>query len=72
MQRISIIITILLLVGCSVKNQVTRVEQADSIIKYQKNSTERSRFSNLYPKNKSYSVTCKENCYQAQENAHYL
>jgi L-ascorbate metabolism protein UlaG (beta-lactamase superfamily) len=65
LQRISIIITILLLVGCSVKNQVTRVEQADSIIKYQKNSTERSRFSNLYPKNKSYSVTCKENCYQA-------
>lgn len=65
MRHISIIISFVLLVGCSVSNHVTHVEQTTSIIKYQKNTASSVRFSNLYPENKSYPVTCTENCYQA-------
>jgi L-ascorbate metabolism protein UlaG (beta-lactamase superfamily) len=64
LQKISLIFSFLLVVGCSSNNQVTRIEQADSIIKYKKNSTDPQRFSNLYPEKKNYPVTCEENCYE--------
>jgi len=65
LHRISIILTLLLAVGCTSNNQVERIEQADSIIKYQDNSIDPLRFSNLYPKKKNYPITCKENCYES-------
>lgn len=65
MQRIIVIILFFFVIGCSTKNQVTRVEEPDSIIKYKKNSTDPVRFSNLYPKDKNYPTTCTENCYQS-------
>lgn len=64
MRRISVIIGFILVAGCSAQNKLTRVEQSDSIIKYQENSAETVRFSNLYPEKKSYPITCTENCYQ--------
>ena len=53
-----------LFVGCTSTNQVTHIEQADSIIKYKENPDKLGRFSNLYSSKKTYPVTCQENCYQ--------
>ena len=64
MRRISIIISLILLIGCATKNQLTRVVQADSIVKYKENSTQPKRFSNLYPGKKDYAITCQADCYQ--------
>ena len=64
MLRISVIISIFFLLGCSAKNKITHIEQTESIIKYKKNSITPTRFSNLYPGKKSYSITCQDNCYQ--------
>jgi hypothetical protein len=64
LRRISIIFGFIFIVACTSNNQVTRIEQADSIIKYQKNSTDPLRFSNLYPEKKNYPITCEENCYE--------
>jgi L-ascorbate metabolism protein UlaG (beta-lactamase superfamily) len=64
LRRISIIFGFIFIVACTSNNQVTRIEQADSIIKYQKNSTVPLRFSNLYPEKKNYPITCEENCYE--------
>lgn len=80
-QQNIVFISILLLVGCSTKNQVTRIEQPDSVINYKKNAAKSSRFSNLYPEKYDYPVSCQENCYQASpwlecespaENCHYI
>jgi L-ascorbate metabolism protein UlaG (beta-lactamase superfamily) len=57
------LISLILLVGCTTKNQLTRIEQADSVIKYKENSAITKRFSNLYPGKKNYAITCQENCY---------
>jgi len=67
LRQLSVIISFLFIIGCSTSNQVTHVEQPDSIIKYQNNTAEPPRFSNLYPKDKNYPITCKENCYQPSE-----
>ena len=50
--------------GCASVNTIERIEQADSVVKYQKNS-DQPRFSNLYPGEKTYPETCEENCYPA-------
>jgi L-ascorbate metabolism protein UlaG (beta-lactamase superfamily) len=57
-------IGLILVVGCSATNQITRIEQTDSIVKYKDNSSSSKRFSNLYPKKPIYPITCTENCYQ--------
>jgi len=60
----SVIISLLLLAGCTANNQLTQIVQADSVIKYKKKSAVPVRFSNLHPGKKSYAITCVENCYQ--------
>ncbi|MFB0981556.1 MAG: MBL fold metallo-hydrolase [Alteromonadaceae bacterium] len=81
MRSISIIFSFIFIVGCTSNNQVTRIEQTNSIIKYQENTTAPFRFSNLYPKNKKYPITCKDNCYEPSplveceslaENCHFI
>ena len=64
---LSIAMVFVFLLGCVNTNQVTRIEQADSVIKYQKNSASPLRYDNLFPGKKSYPITCKENCYPPSE-----
>jgi len=59
-----VVVAALLIAGCTTKNNVTRIEQADSIIKYRE-STDVKRFANLYPGKKSYPITCTNDCYKA-------
>ena len=54
----------MLLTGCTAKNQLRQIEQADSVMKYKDSLAKPARFSNLYPGKKRYLITCKENCYQ--------
>lgn len=66
MKNIVVVVAALLIAGCTVKNNVTRIEQADSIIKYRE-SIDDKRFANLYPEKKSYPITCSADCYQEVE-----
>ncbi|WP_259364445.1 MULTISPECIES: MBL fold metallo-hydrolase [unclassified Colwellia] len=59
------IVCFILLTGCTAKNQLRQIEQADSVIKYKESLAKPARFSNLYPGKKSYLITCKDNCYQS-------
>ena len=61
---LSVIICCSLFAGCSAKNQLTHVEQTDSVIKYKEGSAGIGRFSNLHPGKKNYAITCQEHCYQ--------
>lgn len=63
LRAISVIISLILLMGCATKNQLTRIEQADSMVKFKENIAEPKRFSNLYPGKKNYVITCQDDCY---------
>jgi len=52
-------------ISCSTPNNVMHIEQTSSIVKYAKaeGDSKPSRFSNLYPGDKTYPVTCEKDCY---------
>ena len=57
---------ILFVSACSNGNKVTQIISEDSVIKYKNPTAEKLRFQNLYEvklKNKTYPITCEENCY---------
>ncbi len=57
---------LVLLSACTNTNQVIRIIDENSIVKYKNPSAEKLRFQNLYEvelKNKTYPLTCKEDCY---------
>ncbi|MFT5756717.1 MAG: N-acyl-phosphatidylethanolamine-hydrolyzing phospholipase D [Alteromonadaceae bacterium] len=56
-----------LLTACMTPNEVQHIEDDRSIIKYKKDSTDRQRFSNLYPGKKNYPESCSENCYPSSD-----
>lgn len=63
MHRLAITLMIFLITACATPNKVIRVEQADSIVKYNEKDTESLRFLNLYPGKKTYPITCAGDCY---------
>lgn len=53
------------LTGCTTNNSVETMQPEQSVVKYQKQSIadKDPRFSNLYPGEKSYPITCEKDCY---------
>jgi len=55
------------IISCSTPNDITHIEQSNSVIKYGQNQSDidELRFSNLYTGQQKYPVTCESDCYPA-------
>ncbi|WP_085285598.1 MBL fold metallo-hydrolase [Colwellia chukchiensis] len=60
---ISLVFSLIFIVGCASSNKVTRLTPADAIIKYKTSSAQPARYENLYPGKKDYPLTCQAPCY---------
>ena len=50
------------MLGCTTANNVNKVEQANSLVKYKNDLVTDKRFANIYSGKQSYPTTCRENC----------
>ncbi|NQZ21378.1 MAG: MBL fold metallo-hydrolase [Colwellia sp.] len=51
------------MLGCTTANNVNKVAQAHSLVKYKNDLVTDKRFANIYSGKQSYPTTCRENCY---------
>ena len=66
MKRTLLAFALLFVASCSTQkqNQVSQIEPEQTSVKY-KETGSKKRFTNLYPGEKEYPLTCKEDCYPA-------
>lgn len=52
-----------IMLSCTTPNNVKKIEQANSLVKYKDTLSTDKRFTNMYTGKQSYPTTCRDNCY---------